>query len=123
MPGVPRGALLTSRILWAFSAASRRFDDPAYREMATRAYHDLLDHFWDAEHGGLFWSITAEGAPLDTRKHLYGQVFGIYALSEYYRMKAEGQIDADGEADPKALMRILQDPAFRDWRVRPGRLV
>jgi mannobiose 2-epimerase len=81
----PRGALLTSRILWTFSAAYRRYQDPAYLEMARWAYDDLLARFWDQKQGGLFWSITADGKPLDTRKLIYGQAFGIYALSEYHR--------------------------------------
>ena len=41
----PRGALLTSRILWTFSAAYRHYQDPAYLEMARWAYDDLLPYF------------------------------------------------------------------------------
>src|SRR5450432_2358492 len=37
----PRGALLTSRILWTFSAAYRKYHDPEYLEMARWAYRDL----------------------------------------------------------------------------------
>jgi cellobiose epimerase len=81
----PRGALLTSRILWTFSAAYRRRHDPACQEMARWAYDDLLARFWDNEQGGLFWSVTADGKPLQTRKAIYGQAFGIYALAEYHR--------------------------------------
>ena len=92
--GAYRGALLTSRILWTFSAAYRRYHDPAYLEMATYAYRDLMDHFRDTESGGLFWTITAEGKPLDSHKQIYGQVFGIYALAEYYRATGEkGALD------------------------------
>jgi mannobiose 2-epimerase len=80
-----RGALLTSRILWTFSAAYRTYRDPAYLEMARWAYRDLVDHFVDPEFGGLFWTITADGKPLDAHKQIYGQVFGIYSLAEYYR--------------------------------------
>jgi mannobiose 2-epimerase len=80
----PRGALLTSRILWTFSAAYRQFQDPSCLEMARWAY-DALAKFWDNEQGGLFWSITADGTPLDTHKRIYGQAFGIYALAEYHR--------------------------------------
>ena len=81
----PRGALLTSRILWTFSAAYRRYRDPAYLEMARWAYDDLLARFWDGQQGGLFWSVTADGQPLESRKVIYGQAFGIYALAEYHR--------------------------------------
>jgi mannobiose 2-epimerase len=81
----PRGALLTSRILWTFSSAYRHYKDPALLEMARWAYDDLVAKFWDNEQGGLYWSIKANGTPLDTRKVIYGQAFGIYALSEYHR--------------------------------------
>ncbi len=80
----PRGALLTCRILWTFSAAYRKYHDPAYLEMAQWAYRDM-ENFRDKEHGGLFWTITAEGKPLVAEKLIYGQVFGIYALAEYHR--------------------------------------
>jgi len=81
----PRGALLTSRILWTFSAAYRQYHDPACLEMARWAYDDLVTKFWDKGQGGLFWSVTADGKPLVTRKVVYGQAFGIYALAEYHR--------------------------------------
>jgi mannobiose 2-epimerase len=81
----PRGALLTSRILWTFSSAYRRYHDPACLEMARWAYDDLISRFWDKEQGGLFWSVSANGKPLVTRKVVYGQAFGIYALAEYHR--------------------------------------
>lgn len=92
----PRGALMTCRVLWTFSAAHRRFGDPAYREMAVWACEDLRKNFLDPRHGGLFWTITADGRPLDRRKHLYAQAFGIYALSEYHRMS--GDVRAGEEA-------------------------
>jgi mannobiose 2-epimerase len=88
----PRGALLTSRILWTFSAAYRRYHDPQYLEMAQWAYRDLMDRFVDRQFGGLFWTVSADGKPADAHKQIYGQVFGIYGLSEYYR--ATGDIGA-----------------------------
>lgn len=79
-----RGALLTSRILWTYAAAYRQYRDPAYIAMADRAYKDLLGHFHDAENGGFWWSIAADGSVLRDRKQIYGQAFAIYALSEYH---------------------------------------
>jgi len=80
----PRGALLTSRILWTFAAAYRWESDPAYLEMANWAYEDLMSRFWDTKHGGFLWSAGADGAPLQTHKQVYGQAFAIYALAEYF---------------------------------------
>lgn len=79
-----RGALLTSRILWTYSAAYRHYRDPAYLAMADHAYGDLMTRFHDREHGGFFWSIAADGSVLRERKQVYGQAFAIYALSEYH---------------------------------------
>lgn len=86
-----RGALLTTRILWTFSAAYQRYPNPEYLEMARWAYEDLLARFWDKENGGLFWSIRADGAPLDTRKLIYVQSFGIYSLAEFHRATGDRQ--------------------------------
>jgi cellobiose epimerase len=81
----PHGALLTCRILWTFSAAYRRYQDPQYLEMAQWAYRDLVDRFIDREFGGLYWSVATDGKPADAHKQIYGQAFGLYALAEYYR--------------------------------------
>jgi len=81
---VERGALLSSRILWTYSAAYRQYAEPAYRAMADRAYADLMTRFHDREHGGFFWAIAADGRVTSDRKQVYGQAFAIYALSEYH---------------------------------------
>ena len=103
-PTAARGALLSSRILWTYSAAFRKYHNPAYLEMARRAYDDLEKNFRDHQHGGYFWSIAADGTPLRTRKQVYGQAFAIYALTEYYQ--------ATGQAEPLAkaieLFRLLE---------------
>ncbi|MCX7681070.1 MAG: AGE family epimerase/isomerase [Anaerolineae bacterium] len=121
----PRGALLTSRILWTYSAAYRRYHALEYLEMARWAYHDLMTRFWDAEYGGLYWMADACGRPLRMRKQVYGQAFGIYALSEYAR--ATGDEEALHQAI--ALFRVLEDHSHdpenrgyfeaytRDWQL------
>jgi len=85
----PKGSVLNARILWTFSAAFRAWPDPLYREMADRAYAYLLEHFWDEEHSGLVWMVDHRGASLNDRKQTYGQAFGIYAFSEYFRASGE----------------------------------
>jgi cellobiose epimerase len=81
----PRGAILNARILWSFAAAYRVLGNPAYLEQATRARDYLLEHFVDKEFGGVYWSVTADGTPLDTKKQTYAIGFAIYGLSEYAR--------------------------------------
>lgn len=91
-PQAPRGSLLTSRILWTWSAAHLRWPEGGYLEMARLAYDDLVNRFLDRANGGYFWSIHPDGRPLDANKYGYGQAFAIYALSEYHR--ASGESDA-----------------------------
>ena len=81
----PKGSVLNTRILWTFSAAFRTWPEPLYREMADRAYAYLLEHFWDDQHSGLVWMVDSRGDFLDERKQTYGQAFGVYAFSEYFR--------------------------------------
>lgn len=101
----PKGVVLNARILWTFSAAYRVTNRQKYRENADRAYHYLIKHFWDEEFGGLVWSVDYSGTILNSRKQAYAQGFGIYALSEYYRIsKNEQSLDY-----AKKLYQILED--------------
>ena len=44
----------------------------------------LRDRLWDDDHGGFHWEVDSRtGIPLKTNRHLYGQAFGLFALSEY----------------------------------------
>ncbi|GHB76101.1 AGE family epimerase/isomerase [Persicitalea jodogahamensis] len=81
----PRSVVVNSRILWTFSMAHRLFPNPDYKAMADRAFQYLIRHFFDPEFGGVYWSVTAKGKPLETTKQMYGQAFAMYGLSEYYR--------------------------------------
>lgn len=84
-----KGCILNSRILWFFSEAAMALDDPSLRAYADHAYRFLAEHCIDRENGGIFWSMTYDGTPLDTTKHTYNQGFAIYALSAYYRLSGE----------------------------------
>ncbi len=106
----PRGALLTSRILWTFSAVYRKYQDPEYLEMARWAYRDQADRFTDKQYGGLFWTAQADGQPADGHKQIYGQVFALYGLAEYYR--ATGDQEALERA--QAIYRLVEKHAHDD---------
>lgn len=81
----PKGLIVHSRILWAFSAVHRVRPEKMYREMAERALEYLLTRFWDGLHGGAFWQLNDAGQPIDDSKKTYGQAFLIYALAEYHQ--------------------------------------
>lgn len=79
----PKGAVLNSRILWAFSVAYNHTKNAQYLEVAERAFDYITHHFIDKKYGGVFWSVDYKGKPLDTKKQVYAIAFAIYGLSEY----------------------------------------
>ena len=77
-------AMACARQLYVFASL---IGDPAFPAAAERAadlFRSLQRHFHDAEHGGWFYSIDPQGAPLDTRKDLYTHAFIIFACAHYW---------------------------------------
>ena len=79
-----KGCILNSRILWFFSNAAMALQDDSILPYARHAYRFFEEHCLDKEYGGVFWSVTFDGKPEDTTKHVYNQAFAVYALSSYY---------------------------------------
>ena len=85
-PDAEKGAVLNARILWTFAAAARVLNNTPYRILAARAYDYLMQWFMDREQGGVYWSLNADGTPLDTKKQTYAIAFALYGLAEYVRL-------------------------------------
>ena len=80
-----KGGILNARLVWTFSAAYRVLKDEQYLTLANRAQRYFIDHFIDPEYGGSFYTLTANGEPLDMQKNTYQNAFAVYGLSEHYR--------------------------------------
>ena len=104
-PGAERGAVLNARLVWTFSSAYSALKRPEYLDAAGWACDYFRAHFIDESYGGVFWSVAADGSPLDTKKQLYSQGFAIYGLAEYY--KACGCEAA--LSDAKALFAAIEE--------------
>jgi cellobiose epimerase len=119
----PKGGVLCARILWAYSAALRRFGDAAHRRMADRAFDELCGRFWDAEHGGTYWMLDTHGRPLSDRKQTYALAFSLYGLAEYHRATGSRPALERAVALYRAIEAHASDPADggyweargRDW--------
>lgn len=83
-PRADKGVILNTRILWSFAAAGHILGEQEYQQMADRAYNYLLKHFLDESEGGLYWMLDYRGLATQTKKQIYAQAFGIYALTEYH---------------------------------------
>jgi len=80
-----KGGIATARLLWTFSSAYRVLADETYLVSANHTYDFFVKHILDSVNQGVLWMVDYKGNPVDDRKHIYAQAFGIYGLSEYYR--------------------------------------
>ena len=81
----PKGCVLIARILWTFSNAYMHFKNEAYLKLANRAQEYFLAHFIDKEFGGTYWTVDADGTPLDDQKQTYAIAFAIYGLAAHFQ--------------------------------------
>ena len=73
-----------ARQVWLHSRLARAgYKREENLRAAAHGYHFLREKMWDAQNGGFYWEVDQTGKPLRTNKHLYGQSFGLYAISEY----------------------------------------
>ncbi|MCF1192306.1 AGE family epimerase/isomerase [Mangrovimonas sp. AS39] len=84
-----KGIILNTRILWSFAAASNYLKSKSYQFICERSFQYLKDYFKDKDYGGFYWELDYQGQPINKRKQVYAQAFGIYALSEYYKFSKD----------------------------------
>ncbi len=87
-----KGCILNSRILWFFANAAMSLEDKSLLKDAECAYRFMQEYCMDKEYGGVYWSVSYDGKPADTTKHIYNQAFAVYALSSYF--DASGDVEA-----------------------------
>ena len=88
--GEPKGPgtkmiVTQARMVWLFSRMARAgYKRAAYLDAAELGFRFLKDRMWDPNYGGFFWEVDVTGTQrLRADKHLYGQSFALYAISEY----------------------------------------
>jgi len=90
-----KSLISTARHLYAFSLWFNHFKNESYLKEAKQAFEFLLK-YKDQEYDGYVWLVDYKGKHIDLTKHIYGQAFVIYGLSEYY--KATQDVKALDEA-------------------------
>lgn len=96
-------AMACARQMFVFAQAG----DKAHAE---RLFHALCRYFRDEHHGGWFYSVDAQGAPLDTTKDLYTHAFIVFACAQY----------ASACGDAAALDVIAETTAVIETRFSAG---
>jgi mannose-6-phosphate isomerase len=78
-----RRLTVCARQLFVFSRAAEFDLIEGARDMADPIFGYLVKHFHDQAHGGFFFTVRLDGAPLDSRKDLYAHAFVLLALAHY----------------------------------------
>jgi len=93
-----KGLVTQARMVWFWARMARagldgpEFERADYLAAAEHGFRFLGDRLRDADHGGYFWEVDRTGTErLRPNKHLYGQAFALYALSEYYRAAGDAE--------------------------------
>jgi mannose/cellobiose epimerase-like protein (N-acyl-D-glucosamine 2-epimerase family) len=96
-----------ARTVWFFSRLAKSpYGMNEHLDAARHGYVFLRDRLWDQNCGGFYWEVDSSGqTAVKPDKHLYGQAFGLYALSEY----------ATASGDPTAT--ALAQELFRLWEI------
>ncbi|UVL56885.1 AGE family epimerase/isomerase [Pseudomonas sp. B21-035] len=107
MPVQRYRAMACARQLYLFSS---RIEQPGASERAAALFRSLQRHFHDAEHGGWFYSIDAQGKPLDRRKDLYTHAFIVFACAHYWGKVHEPLV----ESALNAALEVVTEQFTRD---------
>lgn len=78
-----KSLIAQSRHLYTFSLWYQALKDESLLPYMHHSYTFLKKAFYDEVYGGYYWMVNRQGQSIDQTKHIYGQVFVIYALSEY----------------------------------------
>ncbi|HFA59190.1 MAG TPA: hypothetical protein ENJ83_00720, partial [Rhodospirillales bacterium] len=91
-PPGDKSIVTQARMVWFFARMAREgyekagaFTRADLLAAARHGFEFLRRKMWDFENGGFYWAVDASGNEVRApNKHLYGQSFALYALSEYY---------------------------------------
>ncbi|WP_223502841.1 AGE family epimerase/isomerase [Pseudomonas sp. BF-R-24] len=113
-------AMACARQLYLFASLIGQV--PGAEERAAALFRSLQRHFHDAEHGGWFYSVDAQGAPLDQRKDLYTHAFILFACAHYWDKVREPLVESVLNASLEVVaQRFATDDGLyeatldRDW--------
>ncbi|MDO8402068.1 MAG: AGE family epimerase/isomerase [Pseudomonas sp.] len=113
-------AMACARQLYLFSSLIGQV--PAAEERAAALFRSLQQHFHDAEHGGWFYSIDPQGAPMDQRKDLYTHAFILFACAHYWGKVREPLVESVLNATLEVLAQrfatgdgLYEASLDRDW--------
>jgi mannobiose 2-epimerase len=130
IPGGVKMIVTQARMVWLFSRLARAgYCGKECLDAAEHGYRFLRDRMWDAENGGFYWEVDITGSQkLRPHKHLYGQAFALYAVSEYALASGNPSVKEFAAGFFNLLDSKAHDPIYggyreffnRDWSAPPA---
>jgi mannobiose 2-epimerase len=117
-PGFPQNKMIVAqaRHVWTSSNAAMFFNDEKYREIAEHGFMFLRDKMWDSVYGGFYMIRNREGDQIGQAsgdsKTAYGNAFGIYALTSYYKLTGDSSALGLARKTFKWLEQHSHDPVY-----------
>lgn len=85
--------------------------DPAWLAASKSCIDFLERHCFDSD-GHMFFTVTAEGAPVQKRRYVFSECFAIMAMAEYARAAAEPAYAEKALELFRRTLRMLATPGF-----------
>lgn len=84
MKGGSKMIVTQARMVWYFSKLyNSGWGGKESLQAAEHGFRFLRDKMWDEKYGGFYWETDLEGNVPKNHKHMYGQGFALYGISEY----------------------------------------
>ena len=99
-----------ARQVYAFSHAALLGAPSWALATAQHGLEFMNEKFWDARHGGWFFTTDLAGQPLDRRKDSYAHAFVLFAMAYYYRAAEDEEALRIAERTLDLLEEHLSDP-------------
>lgn len=100
-----------ARMVWYFSRLfNSGWGGSESLEAARHGYVFLRDKMWDPDNGGFFWEVDHRGNLTIPGKNMYGQAFGLYALSEF----AMASKDDEALSIARTLFNLIEEHSHDD---------
>ncbi|MDR1060057.1 MAG: AGE family epimerase/isomerase [Clostridiales bacterium] len=114
-PDADRYLVLSSRLVWTYSAAYRVTGRPEYRALAEQLCEVFVRWFHDDAHGGFYMAVDKDGRPALDYKFVYGNAFAVYALAEYARAIGGAGALSLAEDTARVMDGKIYDPVYRGY--------
>ena len=110
---------LQGRALWMFAKLYNEVERrPQWLAAARHIYHFIMRCGFDSD-GRMFFTVTADGAPLRKRRYLFTETFAIIGLAEYSRASGDAAALQRATDTYRLVVDYLRNPGALEPKVYP----